>query len=232
MAPDWVRTLGGTPIVTTHNEKTRLLGRFWSKEYRQAWGRLQAQLAAKYDSWPLIREVSVTSCMSFTAEPFFLPGESPVQKPLRAAGFSERAYRECLSHALEDYAPWKSTRLVLSVNPFRAGKDEGPGDPEFTMALMKTCRQALGRRCVFDNHNLDTDLPKPLVPIYALMKRMGPELAYQTFNKTPKDFDGTIRKGVAQGAGSIELWQDYGGFPDVPDAQLKKWAKWLDGDRK
>ena len=232
MAPDWARSLGGPPIVTTHKDKKRVLGRFWGKEYRQAWARLQQQLAAKYDSWPLIREVSVTSCMSFTAEPFFLPGEDPVQKPLRAAGFHEKAYRECLSHALDDYAAWTSTRLVLSVNPFRAEKGEGPGDAEFTMALMKDCRRTLGRRCVFDNHNLATDLAKPLVPIYALMKRLGPELAYQTFVTTPKDFDGTIRKGVDQGAGSIELWQDYGGFPTVPDAQLRKWAKWLEANDK
>jgi hypothetical protein len=230
MAPDWVRNLGGPPIVARHKNKQRHLGRFWSREYHQAWVRLQEQLAAKYDSWPLIREVSITSCMSFTAEPFFVPGEDEVQKPIRAAGFTDKAYRECLSHAIDDYAAWKSTRLVLSVNPFRSEAGQGPGDPEFTMGIMRECRTSLGRRCVFDNHNLDTELPRSLLPIYALAKKLGPELAYQTGPTTPKDFDGTIKKGVAQGASSIELWQDYGGFPEVPDAQLRKWAKWIEAN--
>ncbi|HEY7921566.1 MAG TPA: hypothetical protein VII62_00205, partial [Vicinamibacteria bacterium] len=88
MAPEWAMRLGGPPIAALHKNKTRHLGRFWSPEYRQAWRRLQEKLAARYDSWPLIREVSMTSCMSLTAEPFFSPGEDAVQKPIRAAGFT------------------------------------------------------------------------------------------------------------------------------------------------
>jgi hypothetical protein len=132
MAPEWAMRLGGPPIVAVHNQKTRTLGRFWSPPYRQAWRRLQEKLAARYDSWPLIREVSMTSCMSFTAEPFVSPGEDEVQKPLRAAGFTEKAYKECLKNGVADYAAWKKTRVVLSVNPVRTALNEGPGDPEFT----------------------------------------------------------------------------------------------------
>jgi hypothetical protein len=224
-APDWVFKLGGPPIKAVHKDKNRQLGRFWTPEYRKAWARLQQQLAAKYDTWPLIREVSVTSCMSFTAEPFFVPTEDSVQRPIRAAGFSEAAYKDCLEHALDDYTAWKSSRLVLSVNPLRTQQDQGTGDAEFTLRLMRKCRKTLGTRCIFDNHNLDTDLPRPLIPLYALMKELGPDIAYQTAAKTPADFEGTIRKGIANGAGSIELWQDYGGFPEVPDASLRRWAE-------
>jgi hypothetical protein len=32
------------------------------------------------------------------------------------------------------------------------------------------------------------------------------------------------------GATSIELWQDYGGFPTVPDAQLKRWATMVEAN--
>ena len=66
-APDWAMHIGGAPIHTVHNGKQRMIGRFWSPAYRQAWARLQHQLAAKYDTRPLIREVSMTSCMSYTA---------------------------------------------------------------------------------------------------------------------------------------------------------------------
>jgi hypothetical protein len=40
-----------------------------------------------------------------------------------------------------------------------------------------------------------------------------------------------IKLGVAQGATSIELWQDYGGFPTVPDAQLKRWAAMVEANK-
>jgi hypothetical protein len=118
-APDWAKQLGGMPIETIFNTKQRIVGHFWSPAYRQAWARLQQQLAARFDARPLIKEVAVTSCMSYTAEPFVVPTEDTVIKRLREAGFSDTAYKECLTHAVSDYAPWKESRLVLSVNPLR-----------------------------------------------------------------------------------------------------------------
>ena len=56
------------------------------------------------------------------------------------------------------------------------------------------------------------------------MKQLGPEIEFQTGPTTPKDFDGTIAMGVSYGASSIELYQDYGGFPLVPDDKLRQWA--------
>jgi hypothetical protein len=216
------------PIETTFNNKQRIVGRFWNPAYRQARARLQQQLAARFDKRPLIKEVAVTACMSITAEPFVVPIEDTVIKPLRAAGFTDAAYKDCLTHAVADYAPWKESRLVLSVNPLRTGAGQGNGDAAFTQGVMRNCRQAIGRRCVFDNHDLDADLPKPLYPIYATMKQLGPEIEFQTWRQTPKDFDGTIKMGVSYGASSIELYQDYGGFPYVDDFKLKQWAAMLE----
>lgn len=227
-APDWAKAIGGDPIQTVHKNKNRTVGRFWTVPYRQAWARLQQQLAGRFDKWPLIKEVSITQCMSFTAEPFFSPSEDSVMKPLRAAGFTDAAYKNCLSNAVADYAPWKESRLVFAVNPLRTGLGQGPGDFAFTEQVMLNCRKAIGRRCVFDNHDLDTKLAKPLYRIYAYMKQLGPEIEFQTGPTTPKDFDGTIKMGVSYGASSIELYQDYGGFPLVPDAKLRQWASWIE----
>jgi hypothetical protein len=227
-APEWAKELGGEPINTVHRNKHRTVGRFWSPAYRQAWAHLQQLLAARFDKRPLIKEVSVTACMSYTAEPFFVPVEDSVMQPLRATGFTDAAYKECLAHAVADYAPWRESRLVLSVNPLRTALGQGMGDPAFTERLMRNCRQDIGRRCVFDNHDLDTNLAKPLYRIYDTMKQLGPEIEFQTGPKTPKDFDGTIRMGVSYGASSIELYQDYGGFPLVPDARLRRWAAMLE----
>lgn len=144
--PDWAMRLGGgAPIPTEHNGRQRVLGPFWSEAYRQAWSRLQAQLAAKYDARPLIREVSITSCMSFTAEPFFLPNEPTVANPLRAAGYTDAAHRQCLEHAVADYAPWKASRLVLSLNPFY-GLSRRVGDVAFTALLPRGGRAAMRLR--------------------------------------------------------------------------------------
>jgi len=103
------------------------------------------------------------------------------------------------------------------------------GDVGFTEQVMRFCRQTLGRRCVFDNHNLDTDPPKTIIPIFALMRKMGPEIEFQTYHTTPKDFEGTIKMGISLGASSIELWQDYQGFPLVPDDTLRRWAAMFEG---
>jgi hypothetical protein len=227
-APDWAKSLGGPPVDTVFNGKPRTVGRFWSPAYRQAWTKLQEQLAQRFDKRPLIKQVAVTSCMSYTAEPFVVPLE--VIGTLRAAGFTDAAYRDCLAHAVMDYAPWQHSRLVLSVNPLRTAPGQGNGDQVFTMGLMHDCRSSIGRRCVFDNHDLDTNLPRPLYPIYAKMKQLGPEIEFQTWRKTPDDFDGTIRLGVSYGATSIELYQDYGGFPLVPDAQLRQWAAMVEAN--
>lgn len=229
-APSWALNLGGPAIEVVHNGKNRRLGRFWTPEYRKAWAGLQAKLAERYETWPLIREVSMTSCMSLTAEPFYSPDEDTVMRPLRAAGFTDEAYKSCLRHGFDDYEPWRLTRIVLSVNPLRTQPGEGPGDAEFTMGIMRECRRRLGVRCVFDNHNLDAKYPPPLRPLYALMKELGPEIVFQTYHTNPDDFEGTIKLAVGMGATSIELWQDYRGFPLVPDDTLRRWARMLEAN--
>lgn len=230
MAPDWAMKIGGDPIQAAHNGTPRTVGRFWAPEYRKAWASMQERLAAKYDSRPLIHEVAMTSCMSFTAEPFFLPTEESVQKPVRAAGFTDAAFKQCLRNGLDDFAGWKTSRIVLSVNPLRTAPNQGNGDAQFTMNQMKACRETLHARCVLDNHDLEASATPALKPIYALMKELGPEIVFQTYKETPDDFEGTIRFGVEQGATAIELYQDYHGFPEVPDAQLRKWAKMIEGN--
>jgi hypothetical protein len=231
MAPEWATKIGGAPIQAVHNGTKRTVGHFWTPEYRKAWASMQERLAAKYESRPLIREVAMTSCMSFTAEPFFLPTEETVQQPVRAAGFTDAAYKQCLTHGIDDYAAWKTSRIVLSVNPLRTAPNQGNGDAQFTMSLMRACRSTLHARCVLDNHDLETTATAALKPIYALMKQLGPEIIFQTYKETPDDFEGTIRFGVEQGATAIELWQDYQGFPNVPDAQLKKWAQMVESNK-
>ena len=95
---------------------------------------------------------------------------------------------------------------------------------------MLACREAIGVRCVFDNHDLDNNLARPLRPIYAYMKQLGPYVEFQTACASPQNYDETIRFGAYYGASGIELYQDYGGFPYVANSRLKKWAALLEGN--
>jgi hypothetical protein len=236
-APDWAKQIGGPPIQIVHCANgsstcpngQRTVGRFWLPAYRRAWANLQQQLAARFDKRPLIQEVSVTQCMSTTAEPFVVSMQDTVLGPLLHAGFNGPAYQRCLTHAIADYAPWQESRLVLSVNPLRTAPGQGPGDAAFTKRVMRQCREAVGVRCVFDNHDLNAQLDPPLVPIYEFMHRLGPEIVFQTANATPKNFFGTIALGVRYGASAIELYQDLPnkGFPVVPNDRLVNWARMI-----
>lgn len=221
MAPDWAKNIGGAPIATVHNGYPHTIGRFWLPRYRKAFADLQTLLAARYDNEPLIREVAVTQCMSYTAEPFFVP--SDVLGKLQPAGLNNANFRFCLSNAVADYAAWKRTRLDFPFNVYGLGP--GFGDPGFTRKVMNACRAAIGVRCVLDNHDLDSSPPASIVPIQTYMKQLGPEIEFQTFHETPANFGATIVRGVRLGASSIELWQDFGGFPLVAKAKLQQWAK-------
>ena len=98
---------------------------------------------------------------------------------------------------------------------------------------MAACRASLGIRCVFDNHDLNVPLPNPIRPIYNFLTAFGGPIEFQTLNVQPEFFGATIKKGVAYGAGAIELYQDFpnqGGFPAVPNARLRFWANMIEAN--
>jgi len=237
-APDWVIEESGGPInVIDTNfrnvERPRVLGHVWSDAYRKEWAHLQELLAAKYDSDPLIREVAVTSCQMKTAEPFIVDTHEGSIKPLRDAGLTDAAYKACLDGIVKDYAPWKTTRFETPLNPFKDTDDKPDRDAHFTIEWIKRCHQAEPVRCVFDNHNLEADIShnKELDQILTAMKDSGAEVEFQSGPSTPKDLGAMIRTGVSYGAASVELWQDFGGFPDMSDAELRQNAKLLEDNR-
>jgi hypothetical protein len=238
-APEWAMNEGGAPIHLIHTnvnnvEHPRTVGHVWSPEYRKAWEHFQELLAAKYDSEPLIHEVAVTSCAMFTAEPFFLDTHEKALGPLRDAGLTDTNYKACLDGIPADYAPWKSTRFETPLNPFRSTDGKKPKDePAFTLDWIERCKKADSVRCVLDNHDLDTkDEPSNnMREVYAAMKKSGTEVEFQTFRESPKDVDAVLQNGIDMGATSIELWQDYGGFPEMSDATLKKYGKLLEENR-
>ena len=232
-APAWAIGLDGSPITITASyaggPETCTFGRFWdaTSNYAAAWRQLQTKLAAKYDTNPLIQEVAVTSCTSFSAEPFFLPHaqDDTTTMVLQGAVYTDSMYQQCLENAVADYAPWQMTRLEFTFNPFN-GLTSPQGDVAFSERVMRGCRQTAGQRCILSNHDLDTNPPTPggILPLYALMHKLGPNITFQTYVVNPNDFEGTLRKGISLGAGSIEVWQEPAGFEAQSNATLQNWA--------
>jgi hypothetical protein len=60
------------------------------------------------------------------------------------------------------------------------------------------------------------------------MKKSGAEIEFQTGGASPPDLGAVIGYGVEMGATSIELYQDCGGFTEVPDDDLRKYAAMLE----
>ena len=220
---------GEQPVPITLKRKTRTLGHAWRPGYRKAWRDFQKGLAARYDNEPLIHEVAVTSCMTFTAEPFFIPDDQTALQQMRTAGFTNLDYRACLKGAVEDYDGWKATRIEFPFNPFSETDASGHITLrlEFTQEVMRDCRARLGGRCTLDNHDLNVPPLASIESLYGEMRKLGGPIEFQTFNETPEFYEGTIAYGVGLGAGSIELWQDFKGFPDVPMEKLKQWASFF-----
>jgi hypothetical protein len=233
--PEWATKLDGGPItITAHYGRafeTCKFGRFWdtTSDYAAAWRQLQAMLANKYDNLPLVHEVAVTSCTSFSAEPFFLPWQhqgDTTKTALLGAHFTDGDYQQCLQSAVADYAPWQKTRLEYTFNPFYGLNTQD--DVAFSEQVMRGCRQAAGQRCILSNHDLAAHPPtaSAILPLYAAMRRLGPNITFQAYVAAPNDYEGTIRKGVSLGAGSIEVWQERkaGSFEHQTAATLESWA--------
>lgn len=230
-APPWAMRLDGEqPVaITLKDKKTRTLGHPWRPEYRQAWRDFQKRLSTRYDNEPLIHEVAVTSCMTFTAEPFFIPNDQPALQQMLAAHFTNADYRACLKGAVEDYDGWTATRIEFPFNPFSEVDSSGRVTflLDFTKDVMRDCRARLAERCTLDNHDLNVPPLNAVHALYDEMRKLGGPIEFQTFNETPDFYEGTIAYGVGLGAGSIELWQDFKGFPDVPLEKLTQWASFF-----
>jgi hypothetical protein len=223
-APVWAKGLGGAPISIQQWNLAATIGRFWSDPYRHAWQKLQTALAGRYDTEPLIRETTVTSCTSISSEPFVLPTDPSSIESLRAAGLTDAAYQSCLTNAERDYEAWSTTRLEYPINPFR-GIDSGQMvvNWDFSVALMQAWRQRMGARGVLSNYDLKNPLGPRVVPIYEAMKKLGRPIELQMFAPRNIDLDASVAYGISMGAEVIELWNVV--IPTIPVSTLKQWSR-------
>jgi len=218
-APEWAKELGGSPVSVTDpvDNVTGTIGRFWTDEYGRAYADLEAQLAARYDGVPEIREVTIARCTTVYDEPFIRDRQDPATvQALLDAGFTVSADVQCLREQVDAHDVWQTTRSGLALNPYqRIDATQGRAEDEpITDAMMGYCRQRLGARCVLENDSLRSPpLAGAYTAMYQRMEAFGAPISIQT--ATPRkvgDLAATVQIAVALGASAVELPRGDGGL--------------------
>lgn len=238
-APEWAKTLDGTPISTDVDNEPATVGQWWKPDYRAAWAALQAVLAARYDSNPLINEVVVASCASLTDEPTVMAATPDVASVLLADGWTDADQQACLDGALSDYAPWQHTAIYYPFGVFTTISSSGQRgtDPSVTAEVMQRCADSLssgGPWCILGNNALDSTKSGTFVydeinSLYAA----DPSNTAVAFQMNSPSTSGTaacqsVAIAVAEHASSIEFWPPTGGQPGFTGesaATLQSWGQ-------
>jgi hypothetical protein len=234
-APEWAKTLDGTPLTVPPNlpsDTGGTLGQWWKPGYRSAWAGLQQALASRYDSNSVLREVAVSSCSSLTAEPFVIGGE--VVPLAEADGWTPAAQQTCLDGAFSDYAPWVHTSIYYPMNPLA-------GNQAITTEVMQRCATSAaagGPTCIVANNDLSpvSATTGGSAPTYAELNTLWSAnsgtmpIAFQMDGPNNATYCAAIGVAVTHHAQSVELWpavSGQGGFTTVPIASLVEWSNAL-----
>jgi hypothetical protein len=215
-APGWVKNLDGAPITITNPQDggTGTIGRFWTDDYGAAYDQLETLLAAKYDSVPEIREVTISRCTTFYDEPFIRDTTAPLTvTALVGAGYTFAADQTCQQQEIQASTVWKHTHSDLAFNPYQliAAGGATATDEAFTESMMQYCRQVLGNACVLENNSLRVPPPgAAYVSMYAAMQSLGSPIAFQTATAARAgDLTQVLSYAASLRASSVELPAGY-----------------------
>ena len=224
-APAWAQQLGGGPVslVNPEDGTTGTVGRFWTNAFGQAYDQLWSELAAAYDNVPVIHEITVARCMTFTDEPFLRDISDPANaQSLLAAGFSLTADEQCEQQEIQVGSDWHHTRIGVAFNPYQAVQTDGTAttDEAFTASMMEYCRAQLGPQCVLENNSIRTPpLSGAYAEMYASMEELGPPITFQTATEEKiGNLQSTLEWAATLGADAVELPAQY---VDQPVASLE-----------
>jgi hypothetical protein len=215
-APDWAKRIGGDPLPYENNQNGSVtggtIGRFWLPEFGAAYAQLQTALAARYDSVPQVREVTVSACSTLFDELFVRQPIPSNVATLRAAGYTVAADQQCIRSAIAAHLVWQRTTSDVSFSPFPDVFDGGALDVGFTLSTMDYCRQVLGGLCGLENNGLS--LRRLGIPefqtMYQAMAELGGQVTLQTAARGRiGDWTTALAAAVRYGARSVELPQGY-----------------------
>ena len=238
-APEWAKSIDGAPITITGQNSVdpglfgpQTIGRVWTGDYINAWTSLQNQLAAAYDSNPVIRGISQTVGGAASDEPFVplkpdaaLQGGGTVNQiaELQAGGYNDAAQMLTLRASIADYSQWSTTPLDFTMNSFyQFDSGHTVADANFALAVLQQARNST-RMVQAGNHALRSPLYSFDLAVYGQLAAdaaLNPAVApnsFQTaspftFFPTYADWQAAIAAGVPLNAGNIELWN----YPTTP----------------
>ena len=214
-APDWAKNLAGGPVnvANPQDQQQGTVGRFWTDDFGRAYADLEQKLAAKYDDVPELREVVVSRCTTFFAEPFIRDkGDKGSIANLLGAGFSFTADQSCHHQEIDAHKVWRHTHSDLDFSPYQNIERKGVRsvDEGFTESMMDYCRATLGPRCVLGNNSIRSPVQPGYQPMYDRIKALGPPISFQTANPNKiGDLLATLQWAIGEGANSVELPGSY-----------------------
>jgi hypothetical protein len=237
-APAWLEQEGGPPIIV-HNPQggqTAMVGHFWTAQYGAAYAQFEAELAAKYDDVPVVREIDISRCSLIFDEDMIRFDKDPTTTAdLLAAGYTVSADQACQQQQVQEMTVWHHTRLDYAFNPYQQITSTGNGpDIAFTDEMMSYCRAVLGKQCVLFNESIRTPISElgiQYLAMYATMKQLGGPIAFETATDARiGDVTSTLQWAKQEGAECVEL-PDAGvvGSPTLPGtpASFSGWGSQL-----
>jgi len=214
-APDWAKALDGGPVnvVDPQDKEQGTIGRFWTDDFGKAYADLEQKLAAKYDAVPEVREVVISRCTTFFAEPFIRDkGDKGSIANMLGAGFSFTADQTCHRQEIDAHKVWLQTHSDVDFSPYQNIEKKGVNsvDEGFTESMMDYCRTTLGARCVLENNSIRTPVQANYAAMYDKIQAMGPPISFQTANPNKiGDLLSTLQWAAQVGANSVELPGSY-----------------------
>jgi hypothetical protein len=221
-APAWAKSLGGDPLPyygsPAYGGGSGTIGRFWTPEFGAAYTDLETKLAAKYDSVPAIREVTVPRCTTMYDEPFVRDlGDPRNVATLLAAGYTVAADKQCILDSIATQDVWKHTTTDVDFSPFPLiTNPNGRRDMAFTLSAMDQCRAILGLRCGLQNDSLSSAkiIDPSFLQLYAYMTTLGAPIELQTVAMADLGVPADVLAAAGTiGANSVELPSGYARWP-------------------
>jgi len=164
-APDWAKRLGGScvQVQAPNSQIPSCVPRFWTDAFLDAYGRLMAEVARRYDREPRILDVVNSACTTTWAEPFIRTGRNRAANlALWDAGLNQASDRRCFERSMElmDQA-FRSTRISLAthqvwqlvVGPDGTPSGMRPSWPD-ERELLNELRSRYGAKLVVQNNGL------------------------------------------------------------------------------
>jgi len=215
-SPSWALDLGGACVQVTDptSGTSGCCPRFWTSAFSTAYYQFEAELAARYDTVPEIREVDMAKNTTVYNESMIRQIQSPsTVAALTAAGYSSSVDEQ---QQLQDIVSlgtyWKHTHVGFAFNPYQT-VNPTTQDEAFTQQMISAGRAALGDQLVLENNSLRQGYLSgngDYQAMYADMCATGGPMGFQTATLGKVGSLATVLHGaIAWGAASLELPTGY-----------------------